>query len=81
MHDEFTCRAIVTFQGRELHLNKIVSRIDLAEIAPPRGPILDPADIHHATEASERRRRFIDFLAAEFAHSLTEALFDQSRYQ
>ncbi len=79
MDREFECRAQVLYRGQELHLNKIIARFDLEEIMPPRDAISDPFDLHRVQETAERRRRFIDMLASEFAHSLTEALFKQAR--
>lgn len=78
MDDEFTCEARVRFRGEDLHLNRIIARFDLQEILPPRNPPMDPMDLSLVQQASERRRRFVDMIAAEFAHTLTEALFKRA---
>ena len=72
---EFRCEARVTFNGRQLALDRIIAHVDIEEIMPSRGPFLHPYDVVDANKRDERRRRFIDFIAAEFAHALTEALY------
>lgn len=73
--ERFICEARVTFRGKELALNKIVAQIALDEIAPSLKPPLDPFDLHRMDQTRERRLRFVDMIAAEFAHALTEALY------
>lgn len=79
MDQEFRCEARVTFMGEELHLNKILARFAVEDIMPPRGLVLDPFDLVRVQENAERRRRFIDMVAAEFGHALTEAIFKHVR--
>lgn len=74
MFDELTCEARVRFRGKDLALNKIIARIDLEEILPSWNPPMTPADMADHVKRDERRHRFVDMLASEFAHALTEAL-------
>jgi len=78
MNEEFICQARVVWRGKELHLNRIVAQIDLDEIIPPHMLMREEPSVVSLNELSdrnERRRRFVDLISAEFAHSLTEALF------
>lgn len=77
MIDEFICEARVRFRGQDLSLNKIVARVDLEEIAPLCGPIL-PSEVPDYHQRAERRRRLVDYIAGQFAHALTEALFKRA---
>lgn len=74
-YEDFTLESRVRYAGQTLALNQIVSRINLEDIMPIDGPV-EPSYFMVAQETSERRRRFIDMIAAEVAHALTEALFE-----
>ena len=76
-YDEFICEARVRFRGKDLALDKIISRVDLGEIIPERGPI-DSIHYMDHQQKLERRKRFIDMVTSEFAHALTEALFSEA---
>jgi hypothetical protein len=75
MLEEFTCEASVMWRGKKLAMNKIVSRISLDDIMPTNTPFLHPADAIDFMRRDERRKRFVDMIAAEFAHALTEAIY------
>ena len=75
MLSDFECDARVRYQGGVLALNKIISEIDIEDIMPSRNPISDPFEFNYLNQKSERRRRFVDMIAAEFAQALTEALY------
>ena len=75
MFDEFVCEARVRFRGKDLALNKIIARVVLEDIMPVRG-VVDEFDMMRLSQGDERRRRFVDMISAEFAHALTEALFE-----
>lgn len=75
-YDEFVCEARVRFRGRDLALDKIISRINLDEIVPMQGPA-NPFDYNLYQQNAERRKRFIDMVASEFAHALTQALYSE----
>lgn len=77
MTDVFTCELRVSYRGKELALDKLISRIELADILPLRGPI-EPMMLGLYNERTERRNRFVDMLASNFAHALTEGLFDEA---
>lgn len=79
-YDEFVCEARVRFRGKDLALDRIVSRIDLEGMLPPRG-LTGPFDYPRVVKASERRKRFVDMLASEFAHALTEALYSDKVWE
>lgn len=79
MMDEFTCEARVRFRGKDLALNRIVARAELEDIMPPRHAIMDPLGMSQEMQSQERRRRLVDYIAGEFAHALTEALFAELR--
>jgi hypothetical protein len=76
MLDEFTCQAKVTFRGKVLALNRIVANIYLEDIMPSNIPLFDPSEYVSTLHRAERRKRFVDFVAAEFAQALTQAIFD-----
>ena len=75
MIEEFMCRTVVTFRGRELVLNRIVSHVNLEQMIPPREPAFSPQDFVEVMYRKEQRDRFINMLSGEIAHALTEALF------
>lgn len=77
--DEIRCEARVTFRGKELHLNRLIIQADIEDMLPPRYPIMDPFELSIRVEQTERRRRFVDCVAAEFAQALTEALYKAAR--
>jgi hypothetical protein len=79
MEREFEVQARCRFNGEDLWMEKIIARIDLEEVMPPRSAVLDPMDLVRVQQAAERRRRLVDMIAAEFAHTLTEALFKKAR--
>lgn len=76
---EFKCTARVEFMGEILQIDKIITRIKLEDIMPQRDPALDPFDISRVNEATERRKRLVDYIASQIAYSLTEALFNAAR--
>lgn len=78
MERGFEVQARCRFNGEDLHMNKMLVQFDLEDIMPFRSMALDPSDIVRSQQASERRRRLVDMIAAEFAHSLTEALFKKA---
>ena len=75
VYDKFECQARVLFCGKELHFCKIVTQMSLETVAPYRHPFANPGDYIQAEQRAERRRRFVDMIAAEFAQALTEALY------
>lgn len=79
-----TCR-MKSFAGsrssigdRELALNNVITRLDLYDIRPVEGPI-EMAYLHDAKQSRERRKRLVDLLASNFAHAITEALFEREK--
>lgn len=78
IYDELRVYARVSFQGKDLCLDKIVMQVDLDGMRPMRGvAFVMPGDVIQYNERQERRKRLVDLIAAEFAHALTEALFKQ----
>lgn len=68
-------RIEVEFEGECLHLDKVVSELTLEDIIPSKYPAMDPGDLFRRQETLERRRRFVDMLSGNIAHSITEGLF------
>ena len=61
-----------------LHLNQIITEVDLDEIMPPRGPVMTHDDQYNFQRTAERRERFISLFAAQVAQALTEGIFKRA---
>lgn len=74
MFEEFTCEVRVRFRGKDLALNKIVSRVELEDMLPVKGPV-DPLNFGDIYKRQERRQRFIDMVSAQIATAMTDGLY------
>ncbi|UYO50314.1 hypothetical protein KQX64_06990 [Rhodopseudomonas palustris] len=73
MKKQITCEVRTAIGGRVLAVSSCIVAVDLDAIRPlPSDTMEHGADLHRA----ERRKRYIDNLAALMAYELTEALFD-----
>ncbi len=75
MRQDIIFNVEVDIGGRRLALSELIVRADLDDIRPPTSSP-DPWTRGIEEDARERRRRFTDMLAGNFAHALTEALFE-----
>lgn len=59
-----------------LHLNQIITEVDLDEIMPPR--VVTHDDYDNFQRTAERRERFISLIAAQVAQALIEGIYKRA---
>ena len=74
MKDKLIVETKITFRGKELGMNVVISSIDIEKIMPTTGPI-DRFTTQDDLNRDERRRSYVDLISSQIANAIIQALF------
>ena len=74
MKDKLIVETKITFRGKELGMNVVISSIDIEKIMPTTGPI-DRFAAQDDLNRDERRRSYVDLISSQIANAIIQALF------